>query len=152
MSCSLGGGVGGMGWGVKWRPWRGLGFLGASWHLLTDSIRQSGMTLPTSVLCWGRLWLWLLGSFKLSSWGSMTETINPVSVMAVVLVDIYSEDPMWGCSALGFWRPPGSCKEKKTPPCAVMTAIMRLWDKYSPLSRTCCDAEPQIFREGEQRE
>lgn len=36
----------------------------------------------------------------------MTETIDPISVRAIVLVNIYSEDPRLGCSTLCLWRPP----------------------------------------------
>lgn len=82
----------------------------------------------------------------------MTETIDPISVRAIVLVNIYSEDPRLGCSTLCLWRPPESGREKTTPPWAVMTAVMWLWDKYSHSSHICSDAKSQIFQEGEQRE
>lgn len=82
----------------------------------------------------------------------MTKIIDPISVRVVVLVNIYSEDPTLGCSALCLWKPPESSEEKGIPPWGVMTAVTWLWDKYSHYSHTCCEAKLQIFQEGGLRE
>lgn len=127
------------------------------WLLLASDILQPGLNLHTSVLLWGLLRLWLLGSFNLSSWGGGGGRHDWNRWPYHYHGSHVGENLQWGqgpglfCSLLTEVHRELQGGEETSPWCDCCRHLI-VRQVCSFFTHICCDAEPQIFHKRELRE